>query len=129
VQTSPRPSPARRGLRRDPFQILHWRGRDRETLLANLRERRDSDSTAKPKSFAAPARQWNRVPRPSARRWRWVTCSPLADTVDRFWVAPVPLGAQPPMLDTEVDLPCASWPRPPRRPAPPGIRLREYCQA
>lgn len=28
------------GFDADPFQILHWRGRDRQTLLANLRARR-----------------------------------------------------------------------------------------
>ncbi|MDL5158008.1 SWIM zinc finger family protein [Actinomycetospora termitidis] len=48
----------------DPFLILRWRGRDRATLLAGLRDRRDD---------VGPA------------------VTPLADVLDRFWTAGGPL--------------------------------------
>lgn len=49
----------------DPFEILRWRGRDRATLLAGIRDRRDETEP---------------------------TAVPLAALLDRFWVAggPVP---------------------------------------
>jgi len=37
----------------------------------------------------------------------------LAETVDRFWVAPVPLPSRPPTLDTDVDLLLRQLPTPP----------------
>ena len=39
----------------DPFQILHWRGRDKETLLATLRSLRDRRRPAGP--AGAPRRR------------------------------------------------------------------------
>ncbi len=38
----------------DPFQILHWRGRDRETLLTNLRALRATEGGAATKGKAKP---------------------------------------------------------------------------
>jgi uncharacterized Zn finger protein len=103
----------------DPFQILHWRGRDRETLLAQLRARRsagtgDTAGTAdtagtgrasaqrKEDDIAAPA-----PPDPvvgAAAALTELDSPALADTVERFWVPPVPLPTRPPTLDTDVDL-------------------------
>ena len=73
----------------DPFAILRWRGRDRATLLAGIRDRRDE---------ATPA------------------VTPLEDVVDHFWVpggpvpdpSPVPVRAdamldEMPPLGVDVD--------------------------
>jgi uncharacterized Zn finger protein len=84
----------------DPFEILHWRGRDKETLLATLRSLR-TPSRASRRAAAAPA------PTPSAGSASALADlpnPPLESTVDRFWVAPVPLPTRPPTMDTEVDL-------------------------
>jgi uncharacterized Zn finger protein len=85
----------------DPFEILHWRGRDKETLLATLRALRTPSRAAR-RSPAAP-------PPPAAVTGSLsaladVPSPPLQSTVDRFWVAPVPLPTRPPTMDTEVDL-------------------------
>ena len=48
----------------DPFLILRWRGRDRATLLAGIRDRRDDTGPA---------------------------VTPLAQVIDRFWAAGSPL--------------------------------------
>lgn len=147
----------------DPFQILHWRGRDRQTLLAHLRTRRaaalgaeaetdsDTDGSGPASSVKSTGKGKGRKPnagptadadaKPRAGRGAKATAgskagarttadllnaadpaaasssvvgastalaeldSPdLADTVDRFWVAPVPLSARPPTLDTKADL-------------------------
>jgi uncharacterized Zn finger protein len=84
----------------DPFEIMHWRGRDKETLLATLRSLRTPSRPSR-RAVAAPA------PTPAAGSASALTDlpnPPLESTVDRFWVAPVPLPARPPTMDTEVDL-------------------------
>jgi uncharacterized Zn finger protein len=64
----------------DPFQILLWRGRDRDTLLSHLRR-------AKPRQRAeAEARPIGAAPALSD-----VVSPDLSELVGRFWVAPVPL--------------------------------------
>ena len=116
----------------DPFQILHWRGRDRQTLLAHLRTRRaaalgadpdDVEPTAmetqaagtkgKAKTTGKASRKGKVKAEPSPHTRPVIGAavalteldSPaLADTVDRFWVSPVPLPTRPPTLDTDVDL-------------------------
>ena len=109
----------------DPFQILHWRGRDKQTLLARLRARRVGDTdpaesdldTAVTSSGRrtkaggaagrAPKARTAKAEPPAigaATALTELTSPDLADTVDRFWVAPVPLPPRPPTLDTEVDL-------------------------
>jgi len=82
----------------DPFQILHWRGRDRATLLANLRARRGDDSAGEATvgeaaTAVGAAVALTDVPSPA-----------LGDTVDRYFSPPVPLSHRPPTLDTDVDL-------------------------
>jgi uncharacterized Zn finger protein len=84
----------------DPFQILHWRGRDRETLLAPLRTTVVSVAPARPVTGSLPALADLASPE-------------LSETLDRFWVAPVPLPARPPTLDTDVDLLLRQLPSPP----------------
>jgi uncharacterized Zn finger protein len=109
----------------DPFQILHWRGRDKQTLLARLRARRTGDTDPAESDLDTAATSSGRRTKaggtagraPKARRAKFeppaigaatalteLTSPNLADTVDRFWVAPVPLPPRPPTLDTEVDL-------------------------
>lgn len=84
----------------DPFQILYWRGRDRETLLASLRALRSGvDEPALLPAPAAPAE-----PMGAATALADVTAPPLEQTLDRFWVPPVPLPQRPPTLDVEPDL-------------------------
>lgn len=61
----------------DPFEILALRGRDRETLLENLRERRGGT-----REETGPAEPSASVP-------------PLAEVLDRFW-ASAPVDALPP---------------------------------
>lgn len=53
----------------DPFEILRWRGRDRATLLANIRDRREDAAPAVTPLRAALDRFWDAggpVPTPSA---------------------------------------------------------------
>jgi uncharacterized Zn finger protein len=115
----------------DPFQILHWRGRDRETLLTNLRALRSAQGgegapskakrrTAKPK--AGPPRTIG-----AAAALRDMTSPDLAETVGRYWVAPVPLPPRPPALVTDVDLVLRQLPAP--DPVLGGAELTESLRA
>ena len=91
----------------DPFQILHWRGRDRETLLGNLRALRGT-----------PEKPRRRRPEPEPPRigaaavLSDVGSPDLESTVGRFWVSPVPLPGRPPTLATDVDLILRQLPTP-----------------
>ena len=88
----------------DPFQILRWRGRDRETLLATLRALRGD---AGPPGSPPPARRTARRRRQpvTGAAARWPTCpAPTGRDGGPVLVAPVPLPARPPTLDTDVDL-------------------------
>jgi uncharacterized Zn finger protein len=102
----------------DPFQILHWRGRERQELLARLRDlRSQAGESGGPgaRGAAGPgrARRGRAQHRPAdplpppagaAVALADLTSPPLAETVDRFWLPPVPLPARPATLDTESDL-------------------------
>jgi uncharacterized Zn finger protein len=99
----------------DPFQILHWRGRDRERLLGRLRALR-GDAARAPAGGHTPAPTATATAPPAAGAapaLAEVTSPPLADALDRFWVAPVPLPARPSTLDTDVDLLLRQLPEPP----------------
>jgi uncharacterized Zn finger protein len=92
----------------DPFQILHWRGRAREELLTRLRELRSGGTGRSRRARAAadePAADGT-GPSPigAAVALADLTSPPLAEAIDRFWLPPVPLPAQPVTLDTEPDL-------------------------
>ncbi|MBX6748938.1 MAG: SWIM zinc finger family protein [Micromonosporaceae bacterium] len=106
----------------DPFQILHWRGRDRATLLANLRVLRTTAAparTARRRAGTAAKRAGDRphgvgaaaalVEAASADR---AASADLTASVTRFWVAPVPLPTRPPTLTTDVDLVLRQLPTP-----------------
>jgi uncharacterized Zn finger protein len=84
----------------DPFQILYWRGRDRSTLLANLRSLRNGGE--EPAAEAVVVASEARIG--AAMALADLATPPLAETVDRFWLPPVPLAQRPPTLDVESDL-------------------------
>jgi uncharacterized Zn finger protein len=105
----------------DPFEILHWRGRDRATLLANLRALRGASSprATKRRSGAAGKRARGRTAPPSAVAGIGATAAlgdltgpSLEESVGRFWVAPVPLPPRPATLSTDVDLVLRQLPQP-----------------
>jgi uncharacterized Zn finger protein len=90
----------------DPFQILYWRGRDRESLLSRLRVLRGApgsgDGAAEEPAVAPEPPAARRIG--SATALADLTVPPLAETLDRFWLPPVPLPQRPPTLDVEPDL-------------------------
>jgi uncharacterized Zn finger protein len=121
----------------DPFQLLHWRGRDRAVLLARLRQRRTGASgplpptapdvsgavgAARPPQASGPhdgvgvgagprdggvgsgSEQDGARAGSADRVLADLPDVPLADSVDRYWLPPVPLPARPPVLVTEPDL-------------------------
>ncbi|HEX5541956.1 MAG TPA: SWIM zinc finger family protein [Micromonospora sp.] len=123
----------------DPFQILHWRGRDRERLLMRLRalrtgeevddtpsgHREDSaasagDATADRMGGATAAASG------AALALADLPAAPLAEAVDRFWLPPVPLPARTPTLATAPDLLLRQLGPPPASIGGPGLleRLR-----
>jgi uncharacterized Zn finger protein len=82
----------------DPFLILRWRGRARESLLRRLRELR-ADGSAEisedaPEAVAAAAGAALALADLPAR----------ADHPDRFWLPPAPLPARTATLDVAPDL-------------------------
>jgi uncharacterized Zn finger protein len=97
----------------DPFEILHWRGRNRATLLANLRALRGGP-TPKPRKNARRAQPAVPAPGIGAAAALSEMASPsIDDAVARFWVAPVPLPtSRPPALATDVDLVLRQLPTP-----------------
>jgi uncharacterized Zn finger protein len=105
----------------DPFQILFWRGRDRDELLTHLRELRSgadaaATRTRKTRSRTAkatgggPAEGVSAAPIGTATALAGLTNPDLG--LDRFWLPPVPLPARPPTLDTEPDLLLRQLPTP-----------------
>jgi uncharacterized Zn finger protein len=104
----------------DPFQILQWRGRGREELLSHLRALRDV--TDESTSESEPRRRKPRTPaKPAVQTPREIGAAlavgdvvglPLAEALDRFWVAPVPLPQRPPALAADPDLLLRQLPEP-----------------
>jgi uncharacterized Zn finger protein len=108
----------------DPFQLLHWRGRSRERLLARLRALRTGELGDDTSASRRPARGRARSgPAAVAAAAAPVDAAvdagpvpgavlaladlpdlPLAEVVDRYWLPPVPLPARAPTLATEPDL-------------------------
>jgi uncharacterized Zn finger protein len=99
----------------DPFQILHWRGRPREALLARLR-----GTTTRTRRAPAPTAVG------AAPALAEVPDAPLAESLDRFWLPPQPLPPPPQTLDTEPDLLLRQLPAPGPLLGGPGLleRLR-----
>ena len=89
----------------DPFLILRWRGRDREQLLARLRQLRGD--------HLAPAQvSWSEVPRP-ARPAPWPTVTWPEPDPARFWQPPTPLPPRPTTLEVEPEVMLRQLPDPP----------------
>jgi uncharacterized Zn finger protein len=100
---------------RDPFQILHWRGRGKEALLNRLRDLRGGSGANReptPESPAGKPAAWEPARIGSATALADLGTPPLATALDRFWVSPVPLPQRPPTLDIEPDLLLRQLPEP-----------------
>ncbi|MFU8873038.1 SWIM zinc finger family protein [Micromonospora sp. SL4-19] len=114
----------------DPFQLLHWRGRSRAELLDRLRTLRGAATTdgapadrmvttGEPVGPAVGRAGAGEAASPVAGARRvlgGLPSAPLADAVDRFWLAPVPLPDRPPTLVTGPELLL-------RQLAPPGAAI------
>lgn len=129
----------------DPFELLHWRGRDRARLLGRLRELRgatgvppggpaaasgagraeaappDASPPEAPRSGAEPA-----TPVGAAAVLADLPTPPRQDDPASFWSAPVPLPPRPPVLDAPADLLLRQLPPPAAAIGGPGLveRLR-----
>lgn len=90
----------------DPFRILHWRGREREVLLARLRELRTGSAAV----GTAPA---DTAVAGAGPVLAGITGPPLREVTDRFFVSPVPLPDRYPTLAAEADLLLRQLPSPP----------------
>ncbi|WP_433551005.1 SWIM zinc finger family protein [Micromonospora zamorensis] len=97
----------------DPFELLHWRGRSRAELLAELRARRvqATGAVSQPQPVLAasePDTDQSTVdvaaPVGAARALAGLSATPLPEAADRFWLPPVPLPDRPPRLATGPDL-------------------------
>ncbi|MFI6269226.1 SWIM zinc finger family protein [Micromonospora zamorensis] len=97
----------------DPFELLHWRGRSRAELLAELRARRVQATGAAPPpqpviAASEPDTDQSTVdvaaPVGAARALAGLSATPLPEAADRFWLPPVPLPDRPPRLATGPDL-------------------------
>ncbi|MBQ0982024.1 MULTISPECIES: SWIM zinc finger family protein [Micromonospora] len=97
----------------DPFELLHWRGRSRAELLAELRARRVQATGAAPQpqpvlAVSEPDTDKSTVdvaaPVGAARALAGLSTTPLPEAADRFWLPPVPLPDRPPRLATGPDL-------------------------
>ncbi|MDG6104354.1 SWIM zinc finger family protein [Dactylosporangium aurantiacum] len=88
----------------DPFQILLWRGRTRDTLLANLRALRTGTAATAP-AAAAPVLT-------GAARALADMAEPDVE-LERFWYPPVPLADPEPAAVAGRDLLLRQLPTPP----------------
>ncbi|WP_371409527.1 SWIM zinc finger family protein [Micromonospora zamorensis] len=97
----------------DPFELLHWRGRSRAELLAELRARWVQATGAVPQpqpvlAVSEPDTDKSTVdvlaPVGAARALAGLSTTPLPEAADRFWLPPVPLPDRPPRLATGPDL-------------------------
>jgi uncharacterized Zn finger protein len=117
----------------DPFQILLWRGRDKEALLRRLRALRSGGEPSpvptptKRSRTRAVARDDAPAPVGAALALADIAGSPLADSVDRFWNPPIPLPARHVTVETEPDLLLRQLPPPGR--AIGGAELGECIRA
>jgi uncharacterized Zn finger protein len=85
----------------DPFRILLWRGRSREQLLAGLGGLPGGTDAAD--DDGAPSGTPRR-PVSAADELADLPEGTVAETLDRFWVSPVPLPQRPPVLEASTDL-------------------------
>jgi len=86
----------------DPFLVLRWRGRERERLLARLRELRGSAGIAE-------------TAEPAAVTGAALVVAGLEESevsAERFWLPPPPLPPRPPVLDVDITLLLRQLPTP-----------------
>lgn len=105
----------------DPFEVLHWRGRPRDALLARVRQLRSAATAAADADTAAADADlpegsdplaWTRSQVAGAR----TVLADLPDTVPplaSFWTSPVPLPPAVVTVDTSPDLLLRQLPAPP----------------
>ncbi|SDZ04504.1 Uncharacterized conserved protein, contains Zn finger domain [Micromonospora pattaloongensis] len=105
----------------DPFQLLHWRGRARERLLARLRELRGG-SRAQP--ALVPGVAPPDAPVGAAPALTGLPDLPPAEAADRFWAPPVPVPPRPATLVTAPDLLLRQLGPPPTLIGGPGLTER-----
>jgi len=115
----------------DPFQILHWRGRDRAALLDRLRQLRVGSGVERA-TGVEPGGGPSVAPVGAALALAEVPDGPLAQALDRlwpdrFWLPPVPLPDRGATLDPAPDLLLRQLPPPPAGLGGPALveRLRE----
>ena len=68
---------------RDPFLIFSWRGRDKETLLANLRKRRRGSASAGKRKPAETSESRESSPNTGTDDFGWPVADPDANTAVR----------------------------------------------
>jgi uncharacterized Zn finger protein len=90
----------------DPFLILRWRGRDRESLLRRLRELRADGPADEPDELAGA------VPAAAGAALALADLPVPDHQPDRFWLPPAPLPARPATLDVEPGLLLRQLPTP-----------------
>jgi uncharacterized Zn finger protein len=94
----------------DPFLILRWRGRTRESLLHRLRELRaaaPADTAAESGADSGAA-----VPAATGAALALTDLPAPARQPDHFWLPPAPLPARPATLAAEPDLLLRQLPKP-----------------
>jgi uncharacterized Zn finger protein len=87
----------------DPFLILRWRGRNRDTLLSRLRELR-AHAPFEESDEAVPAAAGSSLALAGLIQPTWHP--------ERFWLPPAPLPARPATLDVDRDLLLRQLPTP-----------------
>jgi uncharacterized Zn finger protein len=92
----------------DPFLILRWRGREREPLLARLRELRSGAPTPP----APSAEDTAAVPPAAGAGLALLDLAPPAAEPERFWLTPPPLPPRPTVLDVDTALLLRQLPTP-----------------
>ena len=92
----------------DPFLILRWRGRDREALLARLRELRSGGpglSESSDPDVAVP-------PNVAGSGLALLDIAPPPADPEQFWLPPPPLPPRPAVLEADATLLLRQLPAP-----------------
>jgi hypothetical protein len=87
----------------DPFLILRWRGRNRDPLLARLRELRSGDQAGSSLPVDTPSARSGPTAGAALALAGLAGPNPAADP-NHFWLPPAPLPARPPVLETDSTL-------------------------
>jgi uncharacterized Zn finger protein len=96
----------------EPFLILRWRGRERDPLLARLRELR-SDDPADPSPPMDPRSATSGPAAGAALALAGLVGTNAAADPSHFWLSPPPLPPRPPVLEVSAGLLLRQLPVPP----------------